>query len=246
VLLGDYVNGCADARAAIAIAAPFSDLAAAGRGYSTLCTALTFSRNLVEAQAASRSAVECFTSIGDAFALARLDMLDAMFRLQTGEFDRCFESATRGLDRLPDDEVWCSAYLYGLQAVVLFLRGDVERAKPPLLLALAMKHRIHDDAGVAYALGTLAFIAAGQGRCERAAWLFGASAPLWARAGRRWYTGSPAFEAFHQVADRIARAGLGDERYWELRADGAAAPLDYAVERALADEDKLGDPTGRA
>jgi non-specific serine/threonine protein kinase len=208
--------------------------------------ALTFSRNLDEAQAAARSATNCFTSVGDAFALARLDMLDAVLRLQTGEFDRCFESASRGLDRLPDDEVWCSAYLYGLQSIVLFLRGDVERAKPPLLRALAMKHRIHDDAGVAYGLGTLAFIAAGQGRCERTAWLFGASAPLWARAGRRWYTGSPAFETFHQVADRIARAGLGDERYWELRTAGSAAPIDYAIEQALADADQLGEPDERA
>ena len=243
VLLGDYANGCADAEAAIAAAAPFSDLTVAGRGYSTLFTAYTFGGNLAEAQAAASAAADCFTSVGDGFALARLDMLDAMMRLQTGELDRCFESATRGLDRLPDDEVWCSAYLYGLQSIVLFLRGDVERAKPPLLLALAMKYRIHDEAGVAYALGALAFIAAGQGRCERTAWLFGASAPLWARAGRRWYTGSPAFEALHQIADRIARSGLGDERYWELREAGTAAPLDYAIERALADADQLGEPT---
>jgi tetratricopeptide (TPR) repeat protein len=161
VLLGDYANGCADAEAAIATAAPFSDLTVAGRGYSTLFTAYTFGGNLAEAQAAASAAADCFTSAGDGFALARLDMLDAMLRLQTGELDRCFESATRGLDRLPDDEVWCSAYLYGLQSIVLFLRGDVERAKPPLLLALAMKYRIHDEAGVAYALGALAFIAAG-------------------------------------------------------------------------------------
>ena len=215
------------------MAAPFSDLTTAGRGYSTLYAARTFSGNLAEAQAAASAAADCFTSVGDAFALARLDMLDAVVRLQTGELDLCYESATRGLDRLPDDEVWCSAYLYGLQSLVLFLRGDVERAKPPMLLALVMKNRIRDEAGVAYALGSLAFIAAGQGRCERTAWLFGASAPLWERAGRRWYTGSPAFEALHQVAERIARTDLGDERYWELRAAGAAAPLDQAIERAL-------------
>jgi predicted ATPase len=242
VLLGDYANGSADAEAAIAIAAPFSDLTTAGRGYSTLYAARTFSRDLAGARAAASAAVDCFTSVGDAFALARLDMLDAVVRLQTGELDLCYESATRGLDRLPDDEVWCSAYLYGLQSLVFFLRSDVERAKPPMLLALVMKYRIRDEAGVAYALGSLAFIAAGQGRCERTAWLFGASAPLWERAGRRWYNGSPGFEALHQVAERIARTGLGDERYWELRAAGAAVPLDQAIDRALADADEVGEP----
>lgn len=244
VLLGDCANGSADAEAAIAMAAPFSDLPTAARGYIALYTALTFSKNLAEAQAAATAAAECFTSVGDALGLAWLDLLDTLLRLQTGELDLCYESATRGLGRLPEDEVWCSAYLYGLQSLVLFLRGDVERAKSAGLLALMMKQRIHDETGMAYGLGSLAFIAAGEGRCERTAWLFGASAPLWDRAGR-WYLGAPAFEALHEVAERIARAGLGDERYWELRAAGTAALLGHAIERALADADELGEPAAR-
>jgi hypothetical protein len=92
---------------------------------------------------------------------------------------------------------------------------------------------------MAFSLGTLAFIAAGEGRYQRTAWLLGASAPLWERAGR-WYTGSPAFESLHQVAERVARADLGDELFWRLRAAGAAAPAGEAVNRALGDTDEDG------
>jgi predicted ATPase len=236
--LGDIANGSADAAAAIAMAAPFSDLAAAARGYTALHFALTSSKNLDEAQDAARAAAERYTSLGDAVGLAHLDLVDAMLSLQTGEIDRCFESATRGLARLPDDEVWCSSNIYGLQSIVLFLRGDIDAAQSAGLLALMMKQQIRDEIGIAYGLGALAFMAAGQGRCERTAWLFGAAAPLWDRSGR-WYQGNPGFEALHEVAERIARTSLGDERYWELRAAGGAAPLGQAVERALANADQL-------
>jgi predicted ATPase len=244
VLLGDFANGRADAEEAIAMAAPFSDQAIAGRAYGALHRAMAFSKNLAEAEQAAELAASCLTSAGDVLGLAQLDLMDAMLRLQTGELDRCFASASRGLDRLPDDEVWCSAYLYGLRSLALFLRGDIDLATPSAMLMLEMKHRIRDEVGIAFGLGVLAFIAAGQGRRERTGWLFGASAPLWERAGR-WYTGSPAFEALHLVAERVARTGLGDDRYWQLHADGATAPPDHVIERALADVDQLGGPAGR-
>jgi hypothetical protein len=101
-----------------------------------------------------------------------------------------------------------------------------------------MQHLLGDETGIAFSLGTLAFIAAGEGRFQRTAWLLGASSPLWERTGR-WYTGSPAFESLHQVAERVARGGLGDDRFWQLRAAGAGAPLDLAVGRALSDADDL-------
>jgi predicted ATPase len=244
VLLGDFAAGRADAEAAIAMAARFSDQAVAGRAYGALHRALAFSRNLSDAQEAAAAAAKSLASAGDVLGLAQLDVMDAMLRLQTGELDLCYRAATRGLDRLPDDEVWCSAYLYGLQSLAVLLRGDIRLATPPATLALEMKHRIRDEVGVAFSLAVLAFIAAGQRRPERTGWLFGASAPLWERAGR-WYTGSPAFQALHEAAEQAARTGLGDDRYWELHAAGATAPPDHAIERALADADQLGEPSDR-
>jgi predicted ATPase len=243
-LLGDFANGRADAEAAIEMAAVFSDLAAAGRAHSTLHRVLTYSGNLAEAQAAADAAASCLTSVGDTLALAQLDLVDALLRLQEGEPDLCHESVTRGLDRLPEDEVWCTAYLLGLQSLGLFLRGDFNRAWPSAHRSLEMQGELREEVGIAFGLGTMAFIAAGQGRYERTTWLFGASAPLWERSGR-WYTGAPAFEALHGVAERMARNRLGEDRFWELHAAGAAAPLDHAVERALGDDDQLGEPAER-
>jgi predicted ATPase len=241
-LLGDFANGRADAEAAIEMAAVFSDLAAAGRAHSTLHRVLTYSGNLAEAQAAADAAASCLSSAGDTLALAQLDLVDALLRLQEGELDRCYDSVTRGLDRLPEDEVWCTAYLLGLRSLSHFLRGDFDRAWPSARRSLQMQEELHEEVGIAFGLGTMAFIAAGQGRYERTSWLFGASAPLWERSGR-WYTGAPAFEALHGVAERVARKRLGEDRFWELHAAGAAAPLDHAIERALGDDDQLGDPT---
>jgi predicted ATPase len=245
VLLGDFVSGRADAEEAIAMAAPFSDQATAGRGYSVLYRALAFSENLADAQEAEDAAADCLSSVGDVLELVQLDVIDAMLRLQAGELDRCYDSVSMGLDRLPDDEVWCSAYLYGLRSLVLFLRGDIDLATPAAMLMLEMKLRIGDEVGIAFALALLAFIAAGQGRRERTGWLFGASAPLWERAGR-WYNAAPVFAALHEVAERVARTGLGDDTYWKLHAAGAAAPPGHVIERALADADQLGEPTARS
>jgi non-specific serine/threonine protein kinase len=245
VLLGDFANGRADAAAALAMAATFSDLAASGRGYSALHRALTFSGNLAEADAAAREATACLTATGDALGLAQLGMVEAMFRMQTGEPRQCCEATARALERLPDGELWCTSYLLGLQALGLFLCGDLDRADPPARRSLEIKHQLRDVVGTAYGLSSHAFIAAGQGRCERAAWLLGASAPLWERSGR-WYTGSPAFEALHQVGERVARTALGEDHFWEVHAAGAAAPLDHVIEQALSNADKLGEPAEHA
>jgi hypothetical protein len=50
--------------------------------------------------------------------------------------------------------------------------------------------------------------------------------------------------ALHQAAERAARGGLGDDRFWELFAAGAAAPLDHVMERALDNDDQLGGAAG--
>jgi predicted ATPase len=232
VLLGNFPGGRADAEAAVAMAGTFGDKAVGGRGHSALHRALTFSGNLAEAQDAARSAAECLTAVGDTVGLAQLDVVDAMLALQSGEPARCRQTAASGLARLGRDGLWCAAQLHGLAALGTFLQGDIDSAKPSARQALELQHKVGDVTGAAFSLGTLAFIAAGEGRYERTAWLLGASAPLWEITGR-WYTGSPAFESLHKVAERAARAGLGDDRFWQLRAAGTAAPLDQAVEQAL-------------
>jgi len=237
VLLGDFASGQADAEAAVTMAATFGDQSVGGRGYSALHRAAAFRGRLDEAQQAGQSAAACFASVGDALGLAQLDVVDAMLRLQDGDPTRCCQSASVGLARIADGELWCTAQLHQMLALGLFLQGEIDRARPPASQALEIQHLLNDETGIAFSLGTLAFIAAGEGRYQRTAWLVGASAPMWERTGR-WYTGSPAFESLHEIAERVARAGLGDDQFWQLRAAGAAAPLDLAVRRALSDTDE--------
>jgi non-specific serine/threonine protein kinase len=238
VLIGDFANGSADAATAAELADAFGDPAAGGRAHGTLHRALIFSGDSAAAQRAADAAAACLASTGDVLARAQLGAVDAMFCLQAGEPRRCCEVAARALGLLPDDEIWCSAHLLGLQAMGLFLCGDLAAAQRPAHRSLAMKSELQDVTGTAFGLCGLAFLAAGAGRATRTAWLFGAAAPLWERVGR-WYTSSPAFERLHQVAERAARASLGDDGYWQTYAAGTAAPPGHAVERALSDADEL-------
>ena len=42
-------------------------------------------------------------------------------------------------------------------------------------------------------------------------------------------------------AGGVGKTRLGDDRFWALHAAGAATPLDHVIERALGDNDQLGD-----
>ena len=111
-------------------------------------------------------------------------------------------------------------------------------APSPPVAGWRFEYELGDMGSTAYALGTLGFLAAAQGRPERAALLFGGSAPLWERIGP-WYTGTPALVALHRISERAAQDGLGEERYWRLRERGAATPTDQIIRFALADVDDL-------
>jgi len=141
---------------------------------------------------------------------------------------------------LPGDERWATGYLLGLQCTAHLMLGEFGPSGVAGQLGLTMEYELGDIAGIAYLLGINAFLAAGQHRYQRAAWLFGASAPLWERAGR-WYTGSPVLVALHQVAERLARSGLGEDGYWNAHAHGSATPLDRVIKLALANADKMPD-----
>src|SRR5262249_29856983 len=130
-LLGDFANGRADAEAAVEMAAVFSDLSAAGRAHSALHRILSQSGKHEAAQTAADAACAGLHMGGDTLALTQRDLVHALLRLQEGELDECYASAARGLARLPENELWCTAYLLGLQSLALFLRGDFDGAWPP-------------------------------------------------------------------------------------------------------------------
>jgi non-specific serine/threonine protein kinase len=238
VLLSDMAGGRQDAEAALDRAAAFSDTATRGRAYATLHLAATFAGDLADVEPTGRSAADSLAAAGDEFGVAHVDLVTAISRLQAGDPDGCIASAASGLARLPDDELWCTGLLRAVRALGYLLRGDLRQANAAARESLRNSHTLGDMVGTAYELCVLAFIAASEQRYERTAWLFGRAASLWDRAGR-WYLGAHAFEALHQVAERLATTGLGDDRYWAARAAGKGAPLPAVIQLALTDADRL-------
>jgi predicted ATPase len=239
-LLGDLRAAHADAEAALEMAAQFGDTAARGRACVTLHRTLTWGDNPAEAAEMATDAMSFLSSAGDTFGLAQLDIQAAVMHLQAGRPDLLIERCAEGLSRLPADEHWATGLLSAGQGLGHLLRGELDAGTAAAHRGLALEYELGDFGGTAYVLGTLAFLAAGQRRYERTAWLIGGSAPLWERVGP-WYTGAPAIVTLHRLAEQAAQDSLGEERYWQLRERAAAAPLAVIIGLALADADHLAD-----
>ncbi len=242
-LLGDLHAAHTDAKAAVAMAIAYGDPTACGRGYVTLHRTLAWSGNLAEADETGASAASCLGSVGDAFGLAALDVQTAAQHLHAARPDLAIERCAEGIARLPADEHWATGLLLAGQGLGQLLRGELGDGTMAARRGLALEYELGDMGGTAYALGTLGFLAAAQRRYQRAALLFGGSAPLWERIGP-WYTGTPALVALHRISERAAQDGLGEERYWQLRERASAAPLDQIIGFALADVDDLDASAG--
>jgi non-specific serine/threonine protein kinase len=242
-LLGDLHAAHGDAEAAVAMAIAFGDMAVCGRAYVTLHRTLAWSGNLAEADELAQTAVSCLSSVGDAFGLAAIDVQTAALHLHSARPDLAIERCAEGIARLPATEHWATGLLLAGQGLGRLLRGELEDGALAARRGLSLEYELGDMGSTAYALGTLGFLAAAQGRHERAALLFGGSAPLWERIGP-WYTGTPALVALHRLSERAAQDGVGEERYWQLRERGAATPLDQIIRFALADVDDLEAASG--
>jgi non-specific serine/threonine protein kinase len=237
-LLGDLHAAHSDAEAAVAMAVAFGDTAACGRAYVTLHRTLAWSGNLAEADGLLAAAVPCLGSVGDTFGLAAIDVQTAALHLHSARPDLAIERCAEGIARLPGGEHWATGLLLAGQGLGHLLRGELGDGTVAARRGLSLEYELGDMGSTAYALGTLGFLAAAQGRYERTALLFGGSAPLWERIGP-WYTGTPALVALHRISERAAADGLGEERYWRLRERAAATPLDQIIGFALADVDDL-------
>jgi predicted ATPase len=240
-LLGDLQAAHSDARAGVAMATAFGDMAVCARAYITLHRTLAWSGNLAEADETAGSAVSCLGSVGDGFGLAAIDIQTAAQHLHAARPDLAIERCAMGISRLPADEHWATGLLLAGQGLGHLLRGELGDGTVAARRGLSLEYELGDLGGTAYALGTLGFLAAAQRRYQRAALLFGGSAPLWERIGP-WYTGTPALVALHRISERAAQDGLGEERYWQLRERAAATPLDQVIRFALADVDDTADP----
>jgi predicted ATPase len=178
-LLGDLHAARPDAEAAIAMATGFGDMAVCGRAYVTLHRALAWSGNLPEADKVAAAAMPCLGSVGDTFGLAAIDIQTAAQHLHTGRPELAIERCAEGISRLPAGEHRAAGLLLAGQGLGHLMRGELGDGTVAACRGLALEYELGDMGAIAYALGTLGFLAASQRRYERAGWLFGGSAPLW-------------------------------------------------------------------
>jgi predicted ATPase len=244
-LLGDLHAAHTDAKVGAAMAAAFGDTAVCARAYITLHRTLAWSGNLAEADEIAGNAASCPGSGDDTFGLAAIDLQTAAQHLHSARPDLAIERCAEGISRLPADEHWATGLLLAGQGLGHLLRGELGDGSVVTRRGLSLEYELGDLGGTAHALGTLAFLAAAERRYQRAALLFGGSAPLWEQIGP-WYAATPALVGLHRISERAAQDGLGEERYWQLRERAASAPIDQVIRFALADVDDLESASGPA
>jgi predicted ATPase/DNA-binding CsgD family transcriptional regulator len=234
---GDIPAAIADAEASIAMAVATGDPLARARGYVALHRAAAWTGDLKRAAQTAVFAVPALEEAGDVLGLVQVDIQSATACLPADPA-ACAEACQRGLRRLPPGELWAAGHLIALSGLGHFQEGNYETASDSARRALTMNHQLGDVLGSAYSLGVLALLAGAQGHHERAAWLAGAAASIWERAGFR-YAGNPLLEDMHRTMARAALDALGMDRYARLRDAGATQPLKDAI--ALATR-PLGEP----
>src|SRR3984957_19109494 len=207
---------------AIAMAARVGDERTQARAYLALQFALATSGRYPEALEGGQQARGGLEAIGAEHALRTLDMQLALTYVHARNFDAAIAQCQRLLRDLGPGERWLRGTAYALSALAYYQQpGRTAECAAAATTALA----------------------AGAGRCQRAAWLLGAAQVLWDRTGGR-LSGSTVLDGHHQRAAANAAAALGEARFAELHAAGAARPLAQVVALAVAGADVLPDLPG--
>ncbi len=235
------------AREAIGLAAQTGDERTRTRGYLALQLALGASGTYPQALETGARARRLLIALGADTALRCLDVQLAQTLQLGGEFSAAEDLCQRTLTGLPPGERWLRGCAHRVLAIALYRQpgrqAECARAAGEALRA----HRdLGDLVGEAYALEVFGWLAADDGRCERAAWLLGAAQALWERAGGM-LSGNAVMEGYHRRSARAAGNALGAGQYAELHARGAALPLEQIAALAVGGADTLpGVPSPRS
>jgi non-specific serine/threonine protein kinase len=238
---GDIPAALASIRDGITMSAGLDEPLTVARGQMFLNLALAVAGQHEEAAAAGAEAVRLMEAAGNRIGPIAIQPQLAHLQALAGDLDHCRQTCAAGLGAFSENstEHWVHSYLYLVTGFALFQEpGRQLESAAEARKALRGKYELGDQVGMAYALEVLAWVAAAQGRAERAAWLLGAADPMWQRAGCR-LSGTAILEEFHHKAEQDARGVLGEKRYTTLAAVGARRPLPVVVAHALADADAL-------
>jgi predicted ATPase/DNA-binding CsgD family transcriptional regulator len=235
---GDPDNAIADISESIRLAGELGDEVAAARGYLYLNLALTFAGQYPQALTAGRIAAARLAASDQRSGLVYLQTQLAQSHQLAGDVDAALKCCERGLAMLgdfsrPGEERWITGLLDMISGFALFqLPGRDDDCAAAIRQALAAMRDLGDEAGIAYCLEVLGWLAARGSRSDQAAWLLGAADTLWRRTTCR--LGNVAImEQSHQRSAKQAREALGGLHYESAHDRGAAHGLAAVVAWAV-------------
>jgi DNA-binding CsgD family transcriptional regulator len=236
-------SAVADARAAIAAAERADDDRAGGFGYLALQLALGLSGAYRQAaQAGGRARPLLAAGNAGVVADVAVRCLDAQLgqtHALAGHLTSAVAAGRRALAGVGPGECWLRGHVRITTALALYRQpGRRTECADAAGKALRAGRDLGDPVGQAYALDLLGWLAADDGRYERAAWLLGAAQARWELIGGRLGC-NPDLEARHARAAAAAARVLGSGRYQELQARGAGTPVEQIVSVAVTGDDAL-------
>jgi predicted ATPase/DNA-binding CsgD family transcriptional regulator len=246
---GDPGNAIADISESIRLAGELGDELAAACGYLYLTLALAFAGQYAQALAAGQIAAERITAFDHPVGLVFLQPQLAHLHQLAGDVDAALECCQRGLAMLadfgrPGQERWITGLLHLTSAFALFQRPDRDDdCADALRRAMRAMRDIGDEAGIAYCLEVLGWLAARGPRSDQAAWLLGAADALWLRTSCR-LSNVAIMEQSHRRAAKQAREALGGLHYENAHDRGAALDLATVVAWAVDESGAVPWPDG--
>jgi predicted ATPase/DNA-binding CsgD family transcriptional regulator len=231
---GDPGNAIADISESIRLAGELGDELAAACGYLYLTLALAFAGQHSQALTAGQIAAERMAARDHRAGLVFLQPELAHLHQLAGDVDAALECCERGLAMLgdfgrPGQERWITGLLNLISGFALFQRPDRDdECAAALRRAMRSMRDLGDEAGIAYCLEVLGWLAARDARVDQAAWLLGAADALWLRTSGR-LSNVAVMEQSHQRAAKQAREGLGGLHYENAHDRGGAVDLATVV-----------------
>ena len=236
---GDPDNAIADISESIRLAGELGDELAAARGYLYLNLALTFAGQYEQALAAGQIAAERLAACDHRLGLVFLQPQTrapapagrgrrrgpGVLRARPGDAGGLRPTGRGAVDhRLAQPDLRVRAVPAPGSRRRLRRRDPAGRCRRCAISAI--------EAGIAYCLEVLGWLAARGARSERAAWLLGAADALWRRTSGR-LSNVAVMEQRHQRAAKQAREALGGLHYENAHDRGGALDLATVVAWAV-------------
>ncbi|MQA94885.1 MAG: hypothetical protein GEV11_09615 [Streptosporangiales bacterium] len=174
-------------------------------------------------------------ALGDRAAVMTLLVHLALCYVLRGDVDRgdldraialCEESLRRSVSH---GETWFRSQALHILALASWRGGDITSAEGLARESLAVSRSLDDRLSIGMSLELLAWIAAGDERCGRAARLAGAAEAIWRTTGAP-LSGVEQLIGYHEGALGHVRDVLGPTAYEEAFEKGRRAPLERTLE----------------